>query len=436
MKIFSLGLILLTAVPARAAKLDLSAEVGASIKTYENVVNGRHQEDLSYYSEQADINFTVKKINLEKTDNSHMDISIGLKSIGTGASTNTLTSLQIRDGINRYPDSDNNPFVNQAFVRIYNFTRDGVTATIGRQKYVLGQGIVLSDDDIGFTGARFELEGFLKTDYTELFLWRNFIGANAYKILGFNMNKNFGDGNWQLYHFLQNSAGAASETSYSARDRKKTFTGVRYSVNKNQIYFDGEMIFQRGSAENAANGGKIDYKAQAFLMRGFWNQKLPVVGQSRTRLSYGKSSGNSGSVTSEDRAFYPDFGHKYTGFERSGFGAIYATSLYDTFKTSNTVNGMPDGISGLNTVNMGFDFPYKKLTVSVDYFVYRAARNISDPGNVRLGSELDFRFTYPMGEKLALNAVYASFTPQSALNPVNSPLENIKLVSFNIKARF
>jgi len=365
-----------------------------------------------------------------------MDITVGLKSVGTGASTGTATALQLRDGMNRYPSVNNTPFVNQAYIKIYNFTRDGITATIGRQKYTLGQGIVLSDDDLGFTGARFEMNGFLKTDFTEFFFWRNFIGSAVYKIMGFNVNKNLGDGNWQVYYFLQNSDGASEELSYSALEKNKKFFGVRYNVNKNQLYFDGEFILQRGGAKDALTDANIDYKSHAFLIKGIWSQKMPVFGQTRTRLSYGKSSGNSGAVTGEDKAFHPEFAHKYTGFEQDGFGAIFASSLYGTIKTSDTVNGLPDGISGLNTVNMGFDFPYKKLIISADYFVYRASKNINDPGNVRLGSEWDLKFAYPMGEKVSLNMVYASFKPQSALNPVNLTLENIKLVSFNIKARF
>jgi len=419
---------------ANAAKLDISAEAKTNTKSYENLINSNYQKNLSYFSQDAEISFTVKKINLEKTENSDMDISVGIKAIGIDKSSKVINSIQLSEGINRYP-AINNAIINQSFIRINNFYKEGIIATFGRQKYTLGQGLVLSDNDLGFTGIKIENKRFLKLDNTEAFLWRETKNENIYTITGINLSKNWGDGTWQTYYVSQYSGETEKEIGWTAKKRNKKFTGIRYFISKNQINFDGEFVTQRGNAQKI-NGENVDYKSYAFLMRGEWYQKTPILGKTKTRLSYSKSSGNPSSVSNKDSAFYPDFSLRFNGFEHTGTGYIFSANIFDTLKTSNTINGLPDGLSGLNTVNIGFDFPYKKLWLSVDYLIYKAAQNIYDNGNTKLGIEWDIKASWPMSEKIDFNIIYANFKPQGALLPSNSKYKNTKLFSFNIIAKF
>ena len=168
------------------------------------------------------------------------------------------------------------------------------------------------------------------------------------------------------------------------------------------------------------------------MMKGSWRQKMGFLGRVKARLAYGKSSGNSSAVADTDKMFLPTFGHKYKGFERDGYGAIMGASLYDTIKTSDTVNGLPDGVSGLNIISFGIDFPYKKLLLSVDFMKFRAAQNTSG-GSLQIGSEIDFNIIYPMSEYLSLKAVYATFTPLGAYAPLT---EKTTLASFSIVGKF
>ena len=149
------------------------------------------------------------------------------------------------------------------------------------------------------------------------------------------------------------------------------------------------------------------------------------------RLAYGKSSGNSGDVTDKDKAFMPTFGHRFKGVEREGFGEIAGASLYDILQTSATPNGLPNGVSGLNIINLGADMPYKKLALSVDFYKFRASQNINKE-SIQIGSEWDLKASYPMGDGLRLKAVYAVFKPMS-LYPQTTP---IKLVSMSLTAKF
>lgn len=427
-------IILFLTLNSNAAKLDLSADINASAKSYQNLIFTNTQKNLSYFTENAEINFTVKKINLEKTDNSWMDISLGIKAVDIDKTTKTINSPQLYEGINRYPQI-NTAIINQAFVKIHNFLEEGLITSFGKQKYTLGQGLVLSDNETGLTGAKFEKSNFLKMDNFEFFIWRALKDEKIYNIKGINLNKNWGDGTWQLYYLTQNSNFIDSEIGWTSKEKNKKFTGIRYNLDKNQIYFDGEFAIQRGDAKNLSRD-KIKYKGYAFSMKGQWTQNTPILGKTKTRISYSKSSGNSSNVSNEDKSFYPEFSLRYNGFEHSGTGALYSAGIFDTLKTSNTINGLPDGISGLNTIDIGFDFPYKKLWISLDYLIYKAAYNINDPGNTKLGTEWDIKANLPLGEKIDFNIIYANFKPQGALIPPNSKYENIKLFSVNIKARF
>jgi len=221
-----------------------------------------------------------------------------------------------------------------------------------------------------------------------------------------------------------------AELGHNSISRTKKFTGIRYFLNYNQLNFDGEFILQRGSAKEAG-GGTTGYTGYAFLIKGLWSQDIAFFGTSKMRLAYGKSSGNSGTVNGKDKVFLPTFGHRFKGIERDGFGEIAGASLYDIIQTSATINGLPNGVSGLNVINLGADLPYKKITLAVDFYKFRAAQNINK-GSVQLGSEWDIKAFYPLGEGLRLKAVYAVFNPLG-LYTLTTP---IKLVSLSLTAKF
>ncbi len=420
------------AARANALKLELNAAVDAETRTYENLVYGKSQKDLSYHSNNTYINFIIKSIVLEKSDNSKMDVFIGLKNIGVDNSSKTLNSPWLADNLGFYP-AINSPFINQAYAKVYNFYKDGINAYFGRQSYTLGQGIVLSDGYRGFDGARFDFTNYLGIENAEAFLFRDILDENIYHLYGLNIQKNGFDGTWQLYFMGQQRNGLKQEINFSSKESQKDFAGLRYFVSKNQLSFDGEYILQTGKAKDALTGKNVDYKGYAFLLKGQWKQNWPLLGPARTRLSYGKSSGDSGASGKENKAFYADYGYRYNGANRDGFGKIFSASLYDVFKTSNTLNGLPDGISGLNIINFGFDWPYKNVLFSIDYFGFRAAENTAKPGVFKIGNEMDIKAEYKLGEKFSLLAVYASFSPDSAM-PDN--LKSTKMTSLAVKAKF
>ncbi|MEW5951402.1 MAG: hypothetical protein AB1637_05895 [Elusimicrobiota bacterium] len=432
MKYLILTLIFILSPRAWALKLELNAGVDADIRSYDNLIYKNKQKDFSYHSDNTYINFVIKQIVLEKAENSKMDVFVGIKNVGVDKTSSTVNSAYLNENLSFYPQI-NSPFINQAYAKVYNFYKEGINAYFGKQSYTLGQGIVLSDCGRGFDGLRFDFTDYLGINSAETFIFRDTNKQdNIYKIYGLNIQQNGFDGTWQAYFLNQKRSGAAEEINLSAENSNKNFAGIRYFTSKNQLAFDGEYVIQSGSSDEVLTGNKVKYKGYAFLLKGQWKQNMPLLGPTRTRLSYGKSSGDSGSNAKENKAFYADLGYRYDGVNRSGFGQIFSASLYDVFRTSDTANGLPSGISGLNIINFGFDWPYKKMLFSVDYIGFRAAENISNPGTFKIGTETDIKAEYKLGEKFSLFAVYAYFNSDSALGS----LKTVKMTSLAIKAKF
>lgn len=436
--LFILYALLLTNL--HATKLNLSSDIEVKAVSYKNLIYGPNQNKENYIMENTNLGFIIKNIRLEKTRNSLMDVGIVINSIGIGSSSNTVSSPQFQESINRYSHTDGTPFIKEAYIKIHKIFNKDITATFGRQCFKLGQGIVLSDNGIGMTGARFEIEKLYKNIKAGFFGFRIWNQTRFIRNYGVEMHipsetveeKTGSTGLWHVYYLTENDKTTDNEIGgYVAKSRIKNFAGIRYLLNYKQLNFDGEFVMQRGSAEKTL-GGEINYTGYAFLMKSNWSQKLGFLGKSIMRFAYGKSSGNSGSVTNEDKAFFPSSGHRFNGIERVGFGEIIGASLYDIIKTSNTLNGLPDGVSGLNIINIGADLPYKKLILSLDLFRFRAAQNVSSELK-KIGQETDLKITYPLSEDLKFKIVYAVLLPQE-LYPLIK--ENTKLMSFSITAKF
>jgi len=434
--LFAIATLLAFPLVIHATKLDLSSNVDLKAANYTNLLTGDEKKGQALYTENATLGFVIKDIKLEKTDNSSMDVGIVLNSIGTGSSTNTITAAQFSEAAARYPHATGSPFVKEAYVKIYKFLNQKTTAMLGRQAFTLGQGITLTDDGLGLTGARIETEKIFQNIKGEVFFFRPYKDDSFVKLTGASLYYPASEGLWHAYHFWEQAdqptgVSPVIELDHTSVSRTKKFTGIRYFLNHSQMVFDGEFILQRGKSKRPDNAGTVKYNGYAFLIKGVWNQNITFFGASKARMAYGKSSGNSGPVSDKDKAFLPTFGHRFKGIERDGFGEIAGASLYDIIQTSGTANGLPNGVSGLNIINFGADMPYKKAVLTFDFFKFRAARN-ANQGSIQIASEWDLKLSYPMGDSLRLKAVYAFFKPLS-LYSENTP---IKLVSVGLTAKF
>jgi len=418
------------ALSAHATKLDLSSLVDLKAANYANLPYKNARNSQALYTENAILGFVIKDIRLEKTLQSTMEVGVVLQSIGAGASSATITAPQFADAAERLPNAEGTPFIREAYVKIHKFIKPNITATFGRQNFLLGQGITLSSDDLGLPGGRLEIANLYRGIKTDLFFFRPFNSLSFTNLYGGSASYPGNEGLWQIYHFWQRETGAGRHLVFDTEAQTKKFTGVRYVLTQRLLAFDGEAVIQRGTAQKAG-GAATAYGGHAFMLNGSWAQKIGFFGQSKLRLGYGRSSGNPGAGGTTDKAFFPAFGKKYKGLERSGYGEIAGASLYDIIKTSPTANGLPDGVSGMNLIAIGADLAYKQLLISADIYKFRATSNASG-GSIQIASEWDIKVTCPLGENLHLTAVYAVFTP---LTLYTNP-QQAKLVYGAISAKF
>lgn len=419
------------------AKLDITAENSFSVKSFSNLINDGRNYNLSYYSNNSSIYFTLKNINLEKTDNSWMDASLGFRFVSADQSSKTLNSIYLNE---LYIYNSKNPsyiYSDRAYVKIYNFIYNDVIASFGKQPYKLSSGLVLSDNSKGLDGFKLELINKFFSDVIDIFYFRvnnNFTDEKIPEnIYGFSFNKSFGDGIWQLYYLKNSNSKTTQDISFISKKADKNFFGISYLLDKNNILYSSEFALQKGNSKDIT-GNTIKHNAYALNVNALWKMNIPKIGKTSTRFNYLKSSGNSSTNFKENKAFYSPFSERYDGYERKGLGEIFKASAFDAFKTSNTLNGFPDGLSGITVASMGFDIQRSKSLISVDYFGYKATQTTVSSKSLSLGTELDIKYSLNMGEKAVFYIVYAVFSPKSAIKSTET--KSTKLFSINIKARF
>lgn len=421
-----------------AAKLDISSENNFSIKSFENLINQNKNYNLSYYNLNSQFSFALKNITLEETDNSWMDASVGFKYFSIDSSSRTLNSLYIKE-FNQFYQNDNPYyfFVDKAYIKVYNFIYNDIVATFGRQPYTLSMGNVLSDNSEGLNGVRLEFLNKLKMDSIDFLYFRE---NNPYSeenisenIYGVSLNKSFGDGLWNLYYIANSNNGKTKDISFDSNKTDKKFSGISYLINSENISYTSEFSLEKGNSKDIS-GKNINHNAYSLSINATWKMEIPRFGNSNARFVYLKSSGNPNSTFTENKAFYSPYSKRFNGYERIGVGEIYRASIFDTSKTSDTLNGLPDGLSGITTVGFGADLIKGKRTISLDYFGYKATQAFNSDSGQSLGTEFDIKYSFDMGEKLNFYLVYATFSPKSGIKKPD--IKSTKLFSLNIKARF
>jgi hypothetical protein len=279
----SCAVLALLAAPAGAVKLDIISDIRIKASSYEDLLYIDSRNSQTVYTERASLGFVVKDITLPRRPLSHMDLGVVFQSLGTGGPSSAVGAPQFQDGVGKYESVNGSPFVRNAYVRVYNFGRRGLTATLGRQDFTLGQGITLASSDTGFPGALIEADSFFgfKTDF---FAFRPYKSTAAYTVFGASFYRPSKEGVWQFYHFRENTASNAAGLDYTASSRNRSYTGARYFLGRGELEFDGEFVLQGGSGKKT-DGTKIDYEGSAFMMKGSWRQPLGFFGSSRLRLA-------------------------------------------------------------------------------------------------------------------------------------------------------
>ena len=414
---------LLSIVPsARAANsLSLGADYllrGVSVKERDKTL-----PDLQYYDQQL-------KAYLITDLSKDVEATVRVQSItpwGMESSSTPLTT--------RYPNSNGNLWVQNAFMRLPSFWENNVIATIGRQPMRWGDGLILSDDDMGFDAIRLQFKSpwqWAPVDFdaftakvTETLQTKKDTDLNGL-VMGFDRNLT----RWEIMGLAEKNRNpgmyeAGAETQpVVATDINRLIYGVRFRVNLRDAFMKGEYYRQGGSISRPG-GNDISLGGEAYAFGIGGKQNSPRWGRFGALLEYAVGSGDDPNTKGTDEAFRPTFAHRWSGLERSGWGR-YAGATFSDLRSStapfadasSTNTGLPTGASGLQTINFAIDStPWSQWTFSFAYLQFRADKN---PGGQRdLGTEFDYGVEYRYSGLVTMRGGYTTFLPKAGFDPVN-----------------
>lgn len=454
------GLISLALTPALyATNLNLSADYGVQALSYNNLnYNPKAPDNQAFIANDASLGISVKNISLPNSwEGSSMDIGVKFRALGVSGSTTALRGSPFGRIAANYPNTGLTPFIENAYLRIHKILGKSIDATLGRQNFVLGSGLLLDDDGAGFTGATIKadlpfwgtsLEGFYFNTSHSIYNVNysapgsSFLAPSGLNLAGFTFALPT-DGMWEINELVENGNGPEIDPGLqdTLTSATRSFTSMRYQINYGPIIFDGEAAIEKGYAHtNGANGApnSISYNGNAAVVRAKWKQPLYKVGEGIAHLALAHGSGATPGNSTTDTAFFPAHGHQYDGLDRTGFGAFFAATPYAALGTAATSSSLPQGATGIDVVSGGYTPPaYDNVAFDFDYFLYRADQVAS--GSRNLGDEWDLTLRRNFRDHLALSITGAIFLPGAAAEGPAGAMQiktTASLISLNASGRF
>jgi hypothetical protein len=318
-------------------------------------------------------------------------------------------------------------------VRLPNIWNGRIILTAGRQPIVWGDGQILSDDDLGFDALRVHMNSPFKSfDFdVDAFTAKISETQRAQKdtdlhgvVLGYDQ-ETF---RWEFMGLFENNKNpgsyevGADTTAFSATSVERMIYGVRVISNLKDAYLKGAYYMQSGKVKKFNGGTDLDLGGSAYMVGLGGKQDTRKFGRFGALLEYSEGSGDSVGTPGKDEAFRPTFAHRWSGLERTGYGRYFAATLSDAYSpdapfgdASASNDGLPPGASGIQSAHFGVELtPWAAWTFAVDYFQYKALRNISGPKE--LGTEFDYSLEYRYSGLVTFRAVTSVFTPGKAFD--------------------
>lgn len=422
---------------AWGAALDVTTAYRLRALTYKNWHVSDPRADKSFMSQNARLGFAVRNIELTGGAGPYpvtLDVALALRAIGLAGNTNPLTPpFDVIAA--RYPNTSFLPFVENAYLKAHGLFGWPMDLTVGQQNYSVGGGLILSDDGAGFTGisARgalpwwdMKLDGYVFQPRNQqqnpglaTLPVPNQQGGYSHAVYGATLEIP-SEGTWQFNQMFERESRQQLVVGLPVSKALRSFSSARYQISFGPLFFDGEAALQKGAATPtgptpAAN--HITFNGNAQVLRAKWKQPF-FKQEGIARLSAARGSGDKPDTPTTDEAFFPSFGHRYDGLERSGFGEFFQATPYDAFggQSTATATGLPTGASGIIAVGLGFTPPsYRGITFDVDYWLFQADRNVGP--HRTLGTEIDVRARYGFKDRFSMAASAALFTAGPAVSP-------------------
>lgn len=406
-------------------------------------------QEYAYYSQRA-----LAHIGGRFSPN--IEFMTQFQAIGIAGSSATVSNPIANPAGSRYPNTNFTPWIQSAYMKATQIYDLPVDLTLGRQPITLGDGFILSDDELGFTGIRLESRLPWYGLQAQAFTFKaseGVIGSNDKDIYGFELTKPTRNIRYQLSMVTERDASGTTiyvrpsenpfafpvGTDLSASRITRTFYDARIEGRLREGgFYKGEFALQNGSVSRSSTTlGSVDLGGYAFLLSAGLFTRFSKYGPIEIHGLFGMASGDSGGGT--DKTFRPSFGHKYDGLERSGFGEFFGATLYDAIPSTtygpsastSSVSGLPAGNSGLRVIGAGVTtHPTSLLSIGIDYFVFTSmeSTNFSPASSESaLGTELDIGIGLAYTSYLTFRATFALFSPGNAYGAFTNNAQRIVL---------
>jgi hypothetical protein len=328
----------------------------------------------------------------------------------------------------RYPRADGTPWVEEAYVHLPHFAWNKVNLTVGRQGIVWGDGLLVSDDDLGFNAFRaqselwkFDLDVF-KAKVTE-----GLAGEDDLDLYGLQVGTLREHDRWELSWVEERNNGNSTyvlpTSTATATKVYRTFYDLRLFGNLKDAYYKVEGVLQRGTANVLPPGNDLKIGGSAYKIELGAQTDTVKFGRFGVRTLFAQGSGDDAGTPGEDEAFRPTFSKRWDGLQRAGYGRHYAATLSDAYAPatpfSPTATGLPLGFSGIKVLGLGI-FSTQKVawTGSLDYYAYNALTKPT--GQNDLGSEWDADLLYRYSGFVSFRLGTAFFFPGNVYGNTSS----------------
>ncbi len=440
----ALGILVLAATGTRnvwASSLDIETDYRLRGVTFSNTHfdSTVSTDSFSYYSQ---------RLQLSVKGNFVPDIEIGTKLTALGVAGSTSTFIPVG-----YPNTDMQPFIETAYVKITNFAEQPVDVTIGKQNIGIGNGMIFDDNGIGFTG--FKLHG--RYDWrlpldTTLFSYKvaeNFKPNTDKDIFGITEGTTWKEQLIELSYFQQQDFSGALYTKGqpSSQDPNlthsmltsrivKTFIDLHLNHEEKISGYDFEIAKQGGVASALLSDTQIPFDSLGYVISGKLIGEKTKLGKVKAMAAFAYASGDDNlGLSGTDKSFSPDMCRRYDGLERAGYGELQAATPTDLFLPA------PSAYSGINTLTIGADFtPLYAWTFGVTYYLYSASQGPKGApeasglerlfnAEFSLGEELDLTIKFEYSKYCEIRYSFNRYTPPTftAFWPKNDPATRMQL---------
>lgn len=365
-------------------------------------------DNLSYYSHQA-------RIYMNGWLNDDVEAGLRVQSINVWGLEGSTSAP-----VTRYPATDGTPWIEQIYLHLPHLVGKHVDLTIGRQSIVIGDGLLVSDDQLGFNAirAKVSLPQGVGLDLFTAKVNESLSEQKDFNLSGAVVALNQGDNKWELSWVREDNKNPSSYllggSTTTASRVSRTFYDLRLFGDLKDAYYKLELALGQGHSQTSAGdikiqgmGEKIELGAQSDTVR---------FGRFGVKALYASGSGDDPGTTDKDESFRPTFSQRWDGLQRKGWGQHFGGTLSDAYNSaapfSSADTGLPNGASGIKTLGLGlFTVQRVNWTGNLDYYTFDSRVKVPGLNQKGIGAELDLGIVYRYTGYVSFGFGAATFFP-------------------------